>query len=591
MLEVALYSPRQHQQFQHTAGSIVLARADEPEPLWSTIDRECATAAGTKVEIVADADGIRLQTSGCEKEESCVPRSDPLDNGRLPLPVQFSIGDTRFEVTRGTAHQASSLRPLETLLEDRRTRAAPASNTSNGPSPTTLSRWFHALGTLHRWSSSSQGFFVQAAQCAVDAIGLDGAMVLRRRDEAWEIAASYLPHPELGIHYDVTALNELARMPQTLFHGSDQSEPDEDNESGERSAQGEAAVVVSPFFSAAGELAGAVYGFRSVRADNSRRGIRYLEAHLIELLAHSISEFIVRLEREGEVGRRRALWEQTLAAAAVEQTASIVNERREVTLLFADLRGFSPLAHSLGTQQTYDLLGDVMEALTAAVLDHDGVIVDYFGDGLAAMWNAPASQPEHPELACRAALQMHKTLPAVQSRWSESLVDDLRLGIGVHTGVAQVGNAGSKRRIKYGPRGASVHLASRVEAATKLLGVPLVVTGATAARLSSRLRVCRLCRARLPGISDAIELFGVHPSSVEPRVLAEFRDYQRALELFEHGDLDSAADWLAKLGTLTGSMPTAFLADQIDELRCHQQGRRSTDPTTAAGPVITLNVK
>ena len=100
-------------------------------------------------------------------------------------------------------------------------------------------------------------------------------------------------------------------------------------------------------------------------------------------------------------------------------------------------------------------MGDVMNALTAAVMDLDGVVIDYYGDGLAAMWNAPVDQPEHPEWACRAALRMIDSLPAVQTKWAHLLVDELRLGIGVHTGLAQVGNAGSSRRTKYGPRGAT----------------------------------------------------------------------------------------------------------------------------------------
>ena len=65
---------------------------------------------------------------------------------------------------------------------------------------------------------------MQAAQCAVEAIGLDGGIVFRRRDNEWEIAASHLPHPELGIHYDVAALDELKAAPQTLFHDSSTSE-------------------------------------------------------------------------------------------------------------------------------------------------------------------------------------------------------------------------------------------------------------------------------------------------------------------------------------------------------------------------------
>ena len=174
----------------------------------------------------------------------------------------------------------------------------------------------------------------------------------------------------------------------------------------------EPAIVVSPLRNAAGELAGAVYGYRSVREGNARRTIRYLEAHMIELLAGAVSEGIARIEREAETDRRRVLLEQAAAISQNQSSREIVTDEREVTLLFADLRNSTALAAALEPNETYELLSQVMECLTAAVIDHDGLIIDYYGDGLAAMWNAPADQSDHPELACRAALRMLQALPA-----------------------------------------------------------------------------------------------------------------------------------------------------------------------------------
>jgi hypothetical protein len=120
-------------------------------------------------------------------------------------------------------------------------------SSKSGPSPATLSRWFAALSSLNHWATSLQELYVQAAQCAVEAVGLDGGMVIRRRDGQWEIAASHLPHPELGIHYDAFALDELHTSAQTMFHGS----------SGDDSSN-DPAIVVSPLRNAAGDLAGAL---------------------------------------------------------------------------------------------------------------------------------------------------------------------------------------------------------------------------------------------------------------------------------------------------------------------------------------------
>ncbi|MEX0611244.1 MAG: adenylate/guanylate cyclase domain-containing protein, partial [Pirellulales bacterium] len=139
---------------------------------------------------------------------------------------------------------------------------------------------------------------------------------------------------------------------------------------------------------------------------------------------------------------------------------SIRSQQREVTLLFADLRGFTELAASLEMiPLVCELAGHVMDCLTDAVSSHDGCVVDYFGDGLLAMWNAPSDQTDHAELACDAALEMLETLPAVTADWMGVIQTNLRLGIGVHTGIVQVGNAGSTRQKKYGPRGPNAHLA------------------------------------------------------------------------------------------------------------------------------------
>jgi adenylate cyclase len=233
-----------------------------------------------------------------------------------------------------------------------------------------------------------------------------------------------------------------------------------------------------------------------------------------------------------------------------------------------------------------------MDCLTAAVMDHDGLVVDYYGDGLAAMWNAPAVQFEHPELACRAALRMLETLPDVAADWAGVLGAELRLGIGIHTGIVHVGNAGSRRRTKYGPRGANVHLTSRLEAATKEIGVPLLVSQHTAARLSNRFTTTRICQAQMPGVTEPTSLFTIRHATTDPLVLAQLFDYRCALELYEQGQCADAAECLAKIDAASPHVPARFLAQQIEETLGQQQRRRSTDEATPrAFPVITLNPK
>jgi adenylate cyclase len=549
MLEVALHNPRQHKQFRRESGSLVFARAITEPALWTTVNEgePCSVA---HIEIVPQRAGVSLTVVGCEAKYH-------------ELPASFTFEDTRFEITRATS--GASRRRLQLLSTDKR-RFRGHKSSASGPSPATLSRWFSALSSLNHWATSLQELYVQAAQCAVEAIGLDGGIVLRRRDDKWEIAASYLPNPELGIHYDVAALEELHAVSQTLFHGSSSD-----------SSMSEPAIVVSPFRNAGGELVGAMYGYRSVRDGNARRTIRYLEAHMIELLAGAVSEGIARIEREFKTDRRRVLLEQAAAISQDPRSPEIVADEREVTLLFADLRNSTEIAAALEPNESYELLSQVMECLTASVIDHDGLIIDYYGDGLAAMWNAPADQSDHPELACRAGLRMLQALPSVSGDWFDVLHRELQIGIGVHTGMAHVGNTGTRWRSKYGPRGISVNLTSRIEAATKQFDLPLLATAATAGRLSNRFATHRICRAGFRGFEQPVDLYGVCLAASDSNSSSAWQTYQEALRCFEHGSLKDAAANLAKIDSNISEIPSRFLAEHVDRELARKKRRRSTD--------------
>jgi adenylate cyclase len=271
---------------------------------------------------------------------------------------------------------------------------------------------------------------------------------------------------------------------------------------------------------------------------------------------------------------------------------SIRAQQRDVTLLFADLRGFTELAASLEiVPLVSELAAHVMDCLTEAVADHDGCVVDYFGDGLLAMWNAPADQPDHPERACRAGLAMLERLPAVAADWAGALPADLRLGIGIHTGAVQVGNAGSTRQAKYGPRGPNVHLASRVEAATKSLAQPLLATASTVERLSNEFAANRVCRAQMPGLPRPVELFAVRLATADAGLAAAWHVYAAALRHFEDARYEQAADVLASAEPQCRAVPWRFLAEEVQRELGRQQRRRSTDKPKSKNGVIALHTK
>jgi adenylate cyclase len=266
------------------------------------------------------------------------------------------------------------------------------------------------------------------------------------------------------------------------------------------------------------------------------------------------------------------------------------DREREVTLLFADLRGFTEFATTLDTNPLFcELLAHVMDCLTAAVVEQDGFVIDYYGDSIMAMWNAPADQPDHAERACRAGLRMLATLPQVTAEWMRIIQTELRLGIGIHTGAVQVGNAGSTHRVKYGARGPNVHLASRVEAATKELGIPLVATQATIERLPASFTSNRVCRARMPGLQQPVNLYAVGELESTTSIVNDWQTYDRALWHFEEGRFQDAADDLARMEANSAAVPAQFLLTRVEQELGRNLRRRSTDqPVATKDGVIAL---
>src|SRR5436305_11003954 len=144
-------------------------------------------------------------------------------------------------------------------------------------------------------------------------------------------------------------------------------------------------------------------------------------------------------------------------------------------------------------------------------------------------------------MACRAALAMLEELPGLNERWAGRIGGPFRLGIGLNTGEALVGNTGSLTRFKYGPLGHAVNLASRVEGATKQMGVTALITGSTHAALGDHdLATRRLCRVAVVGIDGPVDLYELHADSLDPAWRARRDAYEEGLRHFEAGEMPPA---------------------------------------------------
>ena len=158
---------------------------------------------------------------------------------------------------------------------------------------------------------------------------------------------------------------------------------------------------------------------------------------------------------------------------------------RPLTVMFMDVRGFTALSENMAAGELTTFMNRFLTTMTAAVLDQDGTISHYTGDGLMAFWNSPVDQPDHARRACRAALDMRVRLDALNAKLEseasarETAHDPIRIGIGLNTGVCCVGNIGSEQRFGYSALGDAVNIAARLETESKAYGVPIIIGEAT----------------------------------------------------------------------------------------------------------------
>ena len=252
--------------------------------------------------------------------------------------------------------------------------------------------------------------------------------------------------------------------------------------------------------------------------------------------------------RQAEKHRFRQYFSQELAQELACDSGDLLRTRNaEVSILFCDIRRFSSISERVGAATTIDWIGSTMGALSRVVFENQGVLIDYIGDGLMAMWGAPKPLDNHADLAVRAGLSMLDALGELNQEWEPRLQETVQLGIGINSGSAHVGVIGSSPKFKYGPLGATVNLASRVEGTTKHLRSSLIVSQHTKKLLQGKheYSIRRLCRASVVNMKRPVSLYEVQLFDEQSNRL--FRTYQSALRLYENREFRGAARILGQL--------------------------------------------
>jgi adenylate cyclase len=204
-------------------------------------------------------------------------------------------------------------------------------------------------------------------------------------------------------------------------------------------------------------------------------------------------------------------------------------DRKEITVLFSDIKGFTSLSEELSPEELVNILNEYLSAMTDVVFSHRGLLDKYIGDAIMAVYGAPLPQPDHPLQACMTAIDMMAELDRLILRWKTMGRPALSIRIGINTGYAAVGNMGSKKRFDYTVMGDAVNLASRLENLNKQYETTCLVTEYTYRRVKDDIafRELDLVRVRGKNIPEKIyEMIGKK---------GQFPDREAAAGRFEQG--------------------------------------------------------
>ncbi|MDD2753568.1 MAG: adenylate/guanylate cyclase domain-containing protein [Candidatus Portnoybacteria bacterium] len=182
-------------------------------------------------------------------------------------------------------------------------------------------------------------------------------------------------------------------------------------------------------------------------------------------------------------------------------------QKKEMTVLFSDIRGFTSLSEKTDPEIMVSLLNEYFTAMTEIILKSGGVLDKFIGDAIMAFWGAPREIPDHAFLACDAALKMIERLTVLKGDWLRRGLPDLNIGIGINSGQMLVGNMGSSTRFNYTVIGDNVNLAARLEGLNKEYGTNIIVSRFTRDKVADKFNCPYLDKVNVKGKEIPVEIY------------------------------------------------------------------------------------
>ncbi|MHB1844953.1 MAG: CHASE2 domain-containing protein, partial [Deltaproteobacteria bacterium] len=243
-------------------------------------------------------------------------------------------------------------------------------------------------------------------------------------------------------------------------------------------------------------------------------------------------------------------------------------DKRVLTVLFSDIRGFTTLSEKLPPEKLVQLLNDYLTPMTDIVFENGGTLDKYMGDAIMAFFGAPVEQPDHALRACRTACQMLARLEELRRRFEAEGLPPIEIGIGLSTGPMVVGNMGSQSRFDYTVMGDAVNLGSRLEGANKLYGTRLLVPEGTFDAVLGQVAAREIDLVRVKGKHEPVRIYEILAATPEP--LPFVPPFERGLGLFRARRFDEArAAFEEALGLRPGDPPSRLYLARCERMKAN----------------------
>ncbi|WP_457644363.1 CHASE2 domain-containing protein [Persephonella sp.] len=235
-------------------------------------------------------------------------------------------------------------------------------------------------------------------------------------------------------------------------------------------------------------------------------------------------------------------------------------EEKEITVLFADIRDFTQITEKLTPKQVAKLLNVYFDDFTKIILNNRGLLDKYIGDAVMAVFNAPVAVPDHPDRACRTALDLVDRLDKINEKLEKLDLPPIRIGIGINTGKAIIGNLGSSLRFEYTAIGDTVNLASRLEGLNRIYGTEIILSQYTVERVRSEFLFRKLDRVRVKGKEQPVYVYQLMKKNERNENIKAL--YEEALSYYFNTEFNLAVEIFKELWERYQDFPSKVLLER-----------------------------